>query len=624
MSRAFVSRVRHVAPGSPVSSGNTSRPTRQLEARENYLEERLDGIEAQQLLVYPEQTIIAEAEVGQPVYWNKTTQQFELALAGVEPDPESGTLVPLESSDCLGLVLRKLHATLADIATIGVAKFSTLAAAIDGDLIPGRYYLSSAEAGKLTRQRPAVSVPVCHVIGPQDDCDQNVWAVVHPQTRDFLESHIHYRFDLVCHPAGDTVPPTDGHHTITNADAGLAGWLPADDASFNGHAPTGANFGYNLAAHPELAKLWPPIPLEAVVVFWDRGDGSLRGATEIPTRGFEPRVIIDRYGIWWMTDCTGEVPWPPELDTFTEASASLSSQSLSSGQEICPPTDHMRLILAYASMLFATDKSVVTSLEPDTDQPISFVNCDSAEAKTGALKARLDLSTSIGETDAVGSQVLKQIVGPGFKFDEGYVVEGIIAGNDNIVITSDQQRYETPGDPETDVVHQGIITLDVNLEPGERELSPVLTKLQDALERTFRGVAYLGLPTDRDSAVRMRFEVPVTGLPSNPKLVLRTWLFGRGIVGPWSEVTAGYYRLALPTDGSPTAITEGDTALTFDVVDPSDGVAADHVIVVESNEFTIAPGDTIYIQLSRADDASPSYDNDIGIVRAVGVIVSGG
>jgi hypothetical protein len=625
MGRNYTSRVQHVAEGSPVSASNTSRPTRQLEDRSNFLREQLDSIEEQRLLLYPSQTVEPDAEVGQAVFWNDQTKQFERALAGVEPDPVSGALVPLASADCLGMIVRKINSTLADIATIGVAQFDSLAAAIDGSVLPGRYYLSAETPGKITRQKPAVSIPVCHVMGPQNDCDETIWALLLPQPRDFLEEHVHYRFDLVCHPAGDTLPPTPGVcHQIFNPNVAHAGWLPADHASFNGHAPRGASFGYNLAAHPALQKLWPPIPLESVALFWDKGDGTLKGATEIPTRGIAPLAIIDRYGIWWMSCCYGDVPWPLHLDTLNESSASMTSASFPDDTDDCPRTDVMRLILAYTTMLFATDKSVVTSLEPAAGEPITFLNCDNEPAKTGALRAKLDLAATIDSAEYFGGQVIKKLVGPGFKFGMGYVAEGLVAGNDNISLSSTRQRRLTPGDTGTPLVHQGIVTVSVDLDPGEKELPPQIIKLNDTLQREYKEIVYLGFPTGRDSNLRMSFNVPSSGLPTSPKFKLRAWMFGRGAVGPFSAITAGYYRIVLPTIGSPTVINEGDTPLTFNVVAPSTGLAADSIILVESAEFAVVAGDTVMLQLTRLANASPVYANDIGLVRVAGIIIPGG
>ena len=621
MAKQFSSRVPHVAKDSAVSAGNIGSTTRALEARTNFLNDALKAIEEGRLLVHRDQPCESTIEVGQPVYWNSDNLRYELAYAAVETDAESGTLVPKASSDCIGLILSKTSAAVATVAAVGIAKFASLASAIDGDVLPGRYYLSAAEPGKLVRQRPPVTVAVCFVMGPLTSCDDDTAVFILPQMRDFIEDHVHYRFELTSLPAGTHTPPTAGEcHEITDPDDSLPGWLPASHSSFNSTAPTGAQFGYNLAAHPELERVWPPVPLTAGVVFWDKGL-NLVGATEVSTQGVNPLVVLDANGIWWMSCCEGEAPWPATYDNTSMASESVSSSSSSAGGDVCR-TDRMRIILAFLHMVFANDKSVVTSLQPGTDQPIEFLNCDGEVATTGDLFARLILNAEVTDNNELGGLVLKRLINSNLEFAEGYVLEGLIAGSDNVELSGTVQRYLVPGDNSTPVVHQQIVTIDTNIDPSDRELSPQITKLGDAIERTYKDIMYLGLPQGRDSALRMRFDVPTVGLPPAALMKLRVIMFGRAD-GPWAEVTAGYYRIIRPTSGSPTTLTEGDTGLTFDVVTPSTGLSADDAIEVESSSFTVAAGDTVFIELARDSAALPVYDAEIGQIKAVGVIVAG-
>jgi len=176
----------------------------------------------------------------------------------------NGLFASAASSDVIGIVLFKKNSTLADIVLAGLLRLPSLSNAVDGPLEVGRYYLSSAEPGKLVSQRPPVTVSVAFVLGPLDPCDQSVWAYVMPQTKDFLEDHIHYSFKLAPVPAGSHTPPLDGErHVITAPDDTIRGWLPADDPVFAGKAPTGAVWGYNIGAHEELERSWPPVPLAA-------------------------------------------------------------------------------------------------------------------------------------------------------------------------------------------------------------------------------------------------------------------------------------------------------------------------------------------------------------------------
>ena len=632
MSRSnFPSRVHHVQPNSPVSASNTSRPTRELENRTNFLREELNTINAGRMLRLDEQTLDPSLLEGQAVFWNDDTQRFEAAIAAVENDPVSGTFKMSRTSNCLGVVLKKTAANLGTIVTVGAATFSAeqLANMIDGELTPGWYFLSGVNPGRLVAQQPPVTIPVLYLIGVAGDCETDQTVLVIPQQKDLLSQHVHYRFDLVCRPAG-TVDAAEalstGHHVITDGDSTERGWLPADDPSFDGRAPAGACFGYNLAAHGELSRVWPPVPLEAAIVLWDRGEGLL-GATEINSRGSDPLrlVTIDRYGIWWMTDCYGDVPWPTDLTSIESSSSSAGAATSQSSEtaEVCPRPERMRLILGFLHMLFTTDRTVVTSLQPDTGQPIEFVNCDGVAAKTGDLRARLTVAAMIDPNEAFGGQVLKTIINGKLLFGAGWVAEGLYALSERLHLTGPHRRRLIPGDNDSPWLYQGAVGVDVNLSPSERELDPQITRLGDAVEREFEKVFYIAFPQNRDSGIRMRIDVPSAGLPASPQVKIRVRLFVRGAAGPMPELTLSYYRVVAPTEGSPTLLGEGDTPLTFDVVTPSTGLAADSVIIVESDAFTVAAGDTLFVELNRASDAVPTLNAEVGMLRASGVILPG-
>lgn len=633
--RRFANQVDHVQPGSAVAASNTSKSTRQLEQRTNYLREILESIEAGRLLVRREQALDVEVEEGDAVFWNSETKQFERALAGVENDPTTGSLVPLPSSDCLGICLVKDNPKAGMIGLLGMASLppAVLEQMIDGDAVPGRYYLSGANPGKLVKQRPPVTVPVAFVLGPADSCETDSWVFINPQTRDFLEDHIHYQIKLVPYPAGTHVPPVPGeHHVITDPDPETRGWLPADHAIFDGAAPAGAKFGYNLKAHQELNRLWPPIPESAAILemFQRRLDGA-ESKFEGLERVQEVYVKIDRRGIWWMTSCYNQVPWDTTLDTTTSISASISSESVSEAEQ-CPLDPQIELILSFLKMTFATDKTVVTSLQPDDGEPISFVNCDGREANTGDLFARLNVLAMLDPTLIRGGVVFKEIVDGKLKFRRGYVAEALIAGSDEVILNGSHQELLDPAAAESEenpLIHQGIVRVDIQRDLSEREQAPQVVKLGDALEREYKGVTYIGFPESRDSGIRMRFNIPPSGLPNNPKLLIRALIFGRA-AGPFSEMTMSYYRIPRPATGTPSDVTDGDTSITFDVVTPTDdfdglgtNLPADKAIEVESDEFTIVAGDTVFVTLQRSESASPLFQADIGVIRIGGIIVPG-
>ncbi len=600
---SFPTRLRYISANEPVSSAVANRTAQVLDARTNYLREAIAALESYGLLVFDDAPIAETALPGHAVYWNVTTQRFEPALARVDRNTETATLEAASSSDVLGMVLTKTGPTCGTIALQGIAKFASLSNAVD-DVQPGRYYLSATEPGRLVRERPAVAVAVCYVLGSTSACDTQISVYVHPQARNFLEDHIHYQIDLVARPAGQHTPPMPGQaHVITDPDVSMQGWLPANHASFAGTAPAGATFGYNLAAHPELQAIWPPSPTSACVLeVYRRSIYSPVGEESVVVAGraLPEFVRFDAYGIWWMTDCYDQVPWPTDYD---------SSEGESSSEGVCP-APAMRLTLSFVKMTFATDKTVVTSLQPAAGQPIVFRNRNGQVATTGDLYASIDTSTSIASGEVYGGHVLKSVYG--FTFGAGWVTEGIIAGSERVRLTGSRQRYLIPSNPSSDVVHQGLVSLDVDIDPADRELAPQIIKLGDALERYYKGVLYLGLPANRNSALRMMFLVPSAGLPTSPKMKLRVTLLPP-LTGTLPALSLSYYRLSRP----PAVLTEGDTSLAFDA---SVAVTADNILEVESPLFEIAPGDTVMVSLSRAADATPAYAADVGVLRVAGIV----
>jgi hypothetical protein len=628
MSSNWLSNIRHVAPGEPVQAGVVSRPDRALTDRTEYLKQRLDAAALGQALFDVDATVAENVLPGQPVFWNPAAQRYELAFAAVESDPVTQALVTQASSDVLGLCYKKKGATLADIVLGGVVKLPEISNAVSGSVDPGRYYLSAAEPGKLVKDRPPVMVSVCYVQGAKENCADDPWVIVMPQIKDILEDHIHYRFELVARPAGEHDPDAaalSGYHTIDNADDTLEGWLPANAAVFQSKAPAGAKFGYNFSQHDAISRVWPPQPMQAVAMLWDKGINRV-GAAEIPL-GSAGLCVVDLNGIWWMADCYGEVPWPSDLNTTP------SAESESAGSEpSCPTTETMRLIVVFLRMLFGNDRSVVTSLKPAEGSPITVTNCDGLPASTdgaftGDLELGLNLQLLDDATEVSGGRVYKQITND-FKFRKGWVAEGVRINAGPLTLTSTRSRLLTTAEKEsleldsndTSLLHQGLISLSYNDQLVEREISPQIIRLADTVERLYLDIPYLGFPESQDALMRVRLNVPSANLGSTLQLKLRVQLFGRASAAlPPMYMT--YRRIPRPGQtievGMPV-LPNSDTALDFPV--PTAALPINTPIEVDSEAFTVAEGDTILVTLSRAGTAD-SYAAEVGLLRLTGVII---
>jgi hypothetical protein len=331
--------VNYIAKGSPVSAQNVNTPLQQLAAAITLLYNSVQATNQGSTLYVRGQTVEAAALVGMPVWFNSTTQRFERALAATVTDPDTGIVSAAPSAQVWGIVVDKANATLADILLVGFATLD-ISAAVTGSIVSGVYYLSTTTPGMLTSSRPAAPIAVLRATGLGQ-------VYVLPTFVDILDNHVHYQFSLYCLPAGTTSPPAPGsRHNISAANAALPGWLPANDPSFQGHAPVGAQFGYNLAQHAALAAVWPPNNLDEVSLTLNTAFESAIGATFVPT-GKNGLVKFDANGIWWMSDCYADVPWPPLTDT-SEHSASWSE----SVDAVCPRHLTMEMTLRFIELQF--------------------------------------------------------------------------------------------------------------------------------------------------------------------------------------------------------------------------------------------------------------------------------
>lgn len=593
MAPTFQQNIHHIVDGAPGKASSVRTPDRELESNLQYLKSLVDAAELGQALYYRDVPVEVDALVGMPVYYNASNGRFELALAGTETDNDSATLVATAASDVTGIVSSKTTSTMADLLVLGVGEVD-ITNAVTVAPTAGRYYLSSSQPGILLQQRPAVSVSVLYNFG-----DGRVLVV--PQMRDFIEDHVHYRFELAAVTAGDHVaPPPAGTHAIVNADESLPGWLPADHISFDGQAPVGAYFGYNLTEDTELAAIWPPIPLTAATLSVMAPDNDpLRGLQDVPSE----LVRFDQNGIWWMSNCYGQVPWPVDY-TGSESSSAAAC-----------PTVAMRLFLSFVRMTYATDKTVVTSLTSN-NALLQILGCDGAAATTGDLQLELLLEFLSSDANLTGYTVVKNFDPESLELQTGPVTEGLMAGQ-NITLTSTASRYLTPGDPSTKV-HQGIVTVTAETDPAGRELAVELFRLDDARQRFTGIVTYIALLDDQASGVMGKILIPPTGLPNSPYIKLRAVIYAE-VTGTPPAVTLEHTLVARPV--APwSALPSAQVAATFDVAGAGAVTAGDY-FEVESEAIAVVAGDTLFFELTRA--GSDGYAGEIGLIRVGAVLQDG-
>lgn len=596
-----------VRPLEPVAAGVVNRPIRQIDQNAAYLWDVLQAAAVGQTVYARSQTVAAACVVGTPVYYDQAERVFLPALAAVESGA-GGALATADSSQVWGVVAVKHHADLADVLLFGYAPLDVSPAVDTGAAAAGTYYLSGLTPGTLTADRPPLAVPVLRVV-------PGGMVFVAPQWVDFLDRHRHYRFELYAKPAGHTDPPgPGGRHVVADPDPAAPGWLPAGHAAFEGRAPHGAAFGYNLRAHPALDAAWPPLPAAHAYLEMDRGADAAAGLQGVPP-GPTGLAVVNRDGIWWMSDCYGDAPWPAEYDGSTGWSLS-DSQSASAE---CPRHLAMRLTLWFTKIAFATDTTVVTSLRSVDDRLVVTCRGTDDPAAAGDLDLDLDLGLTTGDTDRRGRVVFKALEDE--KFHAGPVLEGVYALSGTVTLVGDDTVRLTPGDAASPVVYQGIVGLAVDPAPT-RELDVQLVRLEGANEELYQDVMYLGFPAGEESRVRLKLHVPADAALPSPRLTVRLRLLGRA-AGTLPQLTVTGRRVPRPAAGLATPLDLPLAAAEFDVTVDTAAVldAANQYAEAEAAAFAVEAGDVVFLTVAREED--DAYPSEVGVLQVVADLAAG-
>ncbi len=595
--------IQVVRDGEPVKAGTVNRPTRQLSENLDFIWQVLQEAEAGSTVYAYIQTVEADAQIGMPVYFNSTRQRYERGLAAMDNTPGVGMPVLGEKGRIWGIVTRKHEATSADILLYGYAEVD-ISAAVGGTVVAGDYYLSGQTPGGLVRQRPPISVPVLRADGAGNVC-------VMPQFIDFIDRHVHYKFDLVCRPAGTTAPPETGNrHVISNPEPDAEGWLPADHAVFEGKAPAGAAFGYNFTQHPQLDNAWPPLPATQAVVEWDKGLDKDIGYTMVPL-GADEQCVVNADGIWWMSDAYGDVPWPLSFDSETYVSDSVSeSASIESPRDL-----HMLMQIWFTKVQFATDVTVVTSLE-SADELLTITCLDGVTpAKAGALKIKLNLNLLV-EDGSTGYRFLTGV--DGNKLTRGLGARGIYAASDNVSVTGNVTSKLVAGDDSSPTVAHGDVGIAVSLQPTY-EVPTTLIRVDGVQEAFLFDMTYLAFSAERQSEYRGRIEVPHDLQLPTPKMRLRFRIFGN-VAGtlPTMELTAR--RVPATVDGEPLDLPTDDDEFGVSLVTAITLTDNNQYVDVTSGVFEVAAGDQVFYTIKRL--STDDYAGEVGLWEQKGVLSS--
>ena len=289
--------IRTLADGEGATAANINRAVNDLASRTTWLRTQLESLAVGESLVLQDRSVGASVENGQPVYLDGGGV-FQPAVVEVD---ETNLSLMGERTRWQGIATN-VSALSADIVIGGQA---TLLPAVwaaqteGGSFVPGDIFLSAVTPGMLTTDPGSTGVYIGHL-----DADGRM--MVRASSTGTFVDHVHIQRQLVGDPADDSPadPALGDPHLITDPDPGLRGWLPANATYFPGFVsgvqiPTGAVFGYNIQ-HPDeqaLRAVFPMIPEDNAQLY----------QSVILT---EAHVVVNAYGIWWMTNAYGEAPWP--------------------------------------------------------------------------------------------------------------------------------------------------------------------------------------------------------------------------------------------------------------------------------------------------------------------------
>jgi len=294
---SFPPTVRTIVDGNPVSAAYTEGPLQDLTQRTDWLYAQILALMSSATLLLRSQVLFTTLPVGTPVYFDIVTSTYKAAFAAVNSDTFSTAAA---SAQVTGII-SNVSGTSADIVPAGYLKLTTgqWAAIFDtGVFAAGPVYLSTIP-GKISSLPGSLSIYL-GTLQPDGSI------VIVPVNGGAYLDHIHLERFLVGAPAGTVVDPAfGGTQSVNTPNAALQGWLPANATYFPGYVsgvqiPTGAKFGYNIQQTSETAlrAIFPVLPPENAQ--FSQSGLILSTAS----------VVINQYGIWWMTDAYGTAPWP--------------------------------------------------------------------------------------------------------------------------------------------------------------------------------------------------------------------------------------------------------------------------------------------------------------------------
>lgn len=513
--------------------------------------------------------------VGQPVYYETGNQRF--SRSRLETLQQADRVFASESSEAWGLVLEKCTADRGHIVLSGLVDVDLLESV--GESQPtGKFYLTESLGALNSSPSHAIVVPVLLALG-------NGQVLFRPWFADTFPRYIPKYFEISSEPAG-TAQTSDGTVVISSPNISVAGWLPANNAVFEGTAPAGAVFGYNWKQDAELNQSWPPLDPGVSKLWVDPGGQDSKGFQAIFSGYGWLRVTAD--GIWWMTNCAKQLPWDLPafgLEHFTA----------------CPKSRDRRLVLE--AMIGETSSQADTSVNSlDTRPPwLSFKGRDSdSKASTGSLDLAV-IETELWQNSADdGAYALK---GYAFnRFLRGPVVSGLKTTSPSVTISggevSNGYRFGN---------------LKISVSPiQDVDISPTDIQLFGATTEAYDEVMAIGLPPNLDTRFVSSFVIPMV-IGSGSKIRVHYWLLLPTAGSIPGQLQLKVRRFEDPGESYRSIPLSADIDLNYTA---GQSLVAGQYVAVYTDEIDVEGGDMIYLEFQRKGTVD-GVGNELHVLKQV-------
>jgi hypothetical protein len=293
---------KFIADGEPITAAVTNRIPQVNNANAQYIYSLLQKAYNSAGEFLRNQPIADDVQVGHFVYYCNKTKVFQRALA--KYILQTGRVKEAPTAAVWGLVTN-ISYNKADICISGLC---TLTPTID-------YYKNLDDVGELYLSDTIPGEPTIDIKYPYKCLGSLIGVRTSGEIQFFVRLnlasdprlHEHRSYELAAKPAGSWQL---ADNMITNANLGIAGWLPAAHAVFNNKAPHDAIYGYNPNFLGECK--WPLLFAAAAGLRWQRKSTL----TDDPILATVPPEFyrIDDTTIWWLQETVPYLPWDSSLD----------------------------------------------------------------------------------------------------------------------------------------------------------------------------------------------------------------------------------------------------------------------------------------------------------------------